>query len=218
MYRICRMLLAILLAFAAQTTILPYFKMWGSVPDLLLCVLLSLAIHAGETSERTIPRIYAGLCLGLFASLILEATYRDAPGLTTVIHVVGALYAALMPAYLSKHLDLKAMGKKARKRLQSIIPSLLIAVGAMASEALHVAYTYLSGVDLTFFHLFRILYATVLAFGIGLIGHRLLAQWVDRPFQATGIGKWLNKRRSKGKPIKTSPTNASPNTSPNTLQ
>ena len=210
------MLLAILLAYTVQTTILPYFKMWGSVPDLLLCVLLSLAIHVGETSERTISRIFAGLCLGLFVSLILEATYRDAPGLTTVIHVVGGLYAALTPAYLKKHLDLKAMGKKARKRLQSIIPSLLVAGGAMISEALHVAYTYLSGVDLTFFHLFRIIYATVLAFGIALVGHRLLAQWVDRPFQAAGIVKWLNKRRSKGKPIKASqktpPANASPET------
>ena len=210
MYRICRMLLAILLAYAAQTTILPYFKMWGSVPDLLLCVLISLSIHAGEASGRIFPRIFAGLCLGLFVSLILEATYRGTPGLTTVIHVVAGLYAALTPAYLNKQLEQRAIGKKARKRLHLAIPSLLIAIGSMASETLHVAYSYLSGVDLTFFHLFRIIYATVISFGIGLIGHRFLSQWVDRPFHATGIAKWIMRRRSKGKPVKSPQTGASP--------
>lgn len=218
MFRICKMLLALLIAYAAQTTLLPYFKMWGSVPDLLLCTLISLSIHAGETSERAILRIFMGLCFGLFVSLILEATYRGAPGLTTVIHVVAGVYAAVTPVHVYKRLEQRAMGKKARKRLQAVIPSLLIAGGALASEALHVAYIYLTGVDLTFLHLFRIVYSTVTAFALGLVGHRLLAQWVERPFESMGIVKWLNKRRSKGKPVAAPQKDASPTAPPSIPQ
>ena len=105
MRRVARAGCAVMLSYLLQATVLPYLKVRGAQPELILVVLFGLGGALG---------MYGGLCAGLSAALILETVGGNIPVFSTVFCAGAGIFGA----FVTKRLDAISLpGNRGRERM-----------------------------------------------------------------------------------------------------
>jgi hypothetical protein len=186
MRRLLRVVLLVVLGFLLQSTVLPYFKVGGVQPDLMHVVLLAIGLCG-------MP--YMAVATGLFAALLLEVLSGDLPGLTAVLALGAPCFGLLAHWWLGK---LALPGSRLRERIIRLAaPVLSAGLFIAAKELIYLGYFYLTGTEIGFSHVLRLLWAAVLAMIIALPVLPYVRAFVLRPADQTFIAKRRAKRGEK---------------------
>lgn len=157
------MLVAVLSAYLIQAIILPDFKIAGVMLDVITITLYACGFSLG---------MYAGIAAGLLGAMILETVGGDLAGLTSVLCVTAGVWGAWVHRRLSAF---SLVGNRRRERLiKRFTPMLAVGAFIVCKELLYLAYFYLTGVDIVFIHVFRVVFAGVLGAAASLA---LLPLW-----------------------------------------
>lgn len=156
---------AVMLSYLLQATVLPYLKVRGAQPELIVVVLFGLGGTLG---------MYGGLCAGLSAALILETVGGNIPVFSTVFCVGAGVFGA----FTAKKLDeLSLPGNRGRERmLRRYAPKAAVALLVLAKELLYIVYFFLTGVSIGGVHIFRMVFSAVEA-GVIALAVLPLVQW-----------------------------------------
>ncbi|MDR0928394.1 MAG: hypothetical protein LBM74_01610 [Oscillospiraceae bacterium] len=188
MRRLLRVVLLVVLAFLIQSIVLPYLKLGGVQPDLLHVTLLAIGLCG---------RRYMAVTTGLFAALLLEVLSGDLPGLTAVLALAAPCFGLLASWWLGK---LEMPGSRLREKLIRLAaPALSAGLFIAGQELIYLAYFYLTGMEIDFAHILRLLWAALLALLIALPVVPFVRGFVLRPADQTFIAKRREKRREKRK-------------------
>lgn len=167
MRRAARAGCAVLLAYLLQSTVLPYLKVRGVEPELILVVLFGLGASLG---------MYGGLCAGLSAALILETAGGNIPVFSTVFCVGAGVFGAFTAKRLN---ELSLPGNRGRERmLRRYAPKAAVALLVLAKELLYIIYFFLTGVTISGIHIFRTVFSAVEAGAIALLVLPLVSWWI----------------------------------------
>ncbi|GHU67686.1 hypothetical protein FACS1894184_07990 [Clostridia bacterium] len=195
-WRTGRKTVVILAAYLIQVAVLPYFKIAGVMPDLMLGVLVALAASMAQREHRVPWRALLGATVGLGSALILEVTRKEPAGLTTVVCVLFGAGACLIPPAVERRLPPGRFSVKRRARIMQFLPCVMIGAAALLKESLMVVYFYLRGVSIGFTHIWRVLLALVLNLGMGFGGYHLLIRWVYCMPGETWVAKAMQRRQA----------------------
>jgi len=189
MRRAFRVTFLVISAFLLQTTALSYFKMSGVMLDLLAILVCAAGYACG---------MYVGMASGLLAALLMEVMAGDLHGLMMVTYVGAGAYGAWVAGRLS---EFTRVGNRMQERLvKRFAPMLAIGLFIIAKETIYVMYFYLSGVDITFMHIFRVAFAGLetVVFSLPLLP---LTYWfLLRKPEDTILAKWFTKRKREEQP------------------
>ena len=147
MRRVARAGCAVMLSYLLQATVLPYLKVRGAEPELILVVLFGLGGALG---------MYGGLCAGLSAALILETVGGNIPVFSTVFCAGAGIFGS----FVTKRLDAISLpGNRGRERmLRRYAPKAAVALLVLAKELLYIVYFFLTGVTISGIHIFRMVF------------------------------------------------------------
>ncbi|MDR1569390.1 MAG: hypothetical protein LBS72_02740 [Oscillospiraceae bacterium] len=196
LWRVWRVAFALLAAYLLQTTLLPYARIAGVTPDLLLAAVIALSASLCASDDGTIWRVMIGLIVGLFAALLMEAADKETPGLTSVVFALAGVAGCLLPGYVESRLHPGRWTPRGRARIMAFLPYAMIGAFALGKEALMTVYFYLRGVSIQRLHIMRVLFAGLLNFGIGMAGSRALVAWVECPANNTWFARYLRRREA----------------------
>lgn len=189
MRKALRVVVAVLTAYLLQATVLPYFKINGVMLDLVSITLCSIGFAAGP---------YVGLTAGLFGALLLEVLGGDLSGYTAVYCIVAGGFGAWIAIRVR---NFKRVGNRALEKLvKRFAPMVAFGVFELAKETIYVIYFYLTGVDIVFIHIFRVLIAGLETMLFSLVLMPLIRGFVLRGPEDTLLAKWLRKRQAKSGP------------------
>lgn len=140
----------VVLSYLLQATLLPFLKVRGAQLDLISLMLFALGSVLG---------MYGGICCGLGAALILESVGGNIAGFTTVFCVLAPVFGA----YVHKRmLDLSLPGNRGRERMiKRLAPKAAVFLFVAAKEAIYVTYFFLTGVNIEFIHVFRVVFTAL---------------------------------------------------------
>lgn len=180
MRRVARAGCAVMLSYLLQATVLPYLKVRGAQPELILVVLFGLGSALG---------MYGGLCAGLSAALILETVGGNIPVFSTVFCAGAGIFGA----FVTKRLDAISLpGNRGRERmLRRYAPKAAVALLVLSKELLYIVYFFLTGVSIGGVHIFRTVFSAVEAGVLALAVLPLVQWWV------THQGKTRAERRAE---------------------
>ena len=180
MRRVARAGCAVMLSYLLQATVLPYLKVRGAQPELILVVLFGLGGALG---------MYGGLCAGLSAALILETVGGNIPVFSTVFCAGAGIFGA----FVTKRLDAISLpGNRGRERmLRRYAPKAAVALLVLSKELLYIVYFFLTGVSIGGVHIFRTVFSAVEAGVLALAVLPLVQWWV------THQGKTRAERRAE---------------------
>ncbi|MDR1600308.1 MAG: hypothetical protein LBS11_10650 [Oscillospiraceae bacterium] len=195
-WRTGRKAFAIVAAYLIQVTVLPYFKVGGVSPDLVLCALVALAASMGGQGYRAPWRALVGGTVGLGAALLMEVTRKEPSGFTTVVCALAGAGACLVPAAVERRLPPGRFTRRRRERIMRFLPCVMIGAAALTKESLMVVYFYLRGVSISFTHIWRALLAALLNLGMGFAGYHLLIRWVYCMPGETWVAKAARRRQT----------------------
>lgn len=167
MRRVARAGCAVMLSYLLQATVLPYLKVRGAQPELILVVLFGLGGALG---------MYGGLCAGLSAALILETVGGNIPVFSTVFCAGAGIFGA----FVTKRLDAISLpGNRGRERmLRRYAPKAAVALLVLSKELLYIIYFFLTGVTISGIHIFRMVFSAVEAGVIALAVLPLVNWWI----------------------------------------
>lgn len=188
MRRVFRAVFMVLLAYLVQATILPYFKIAHMMLDLLSITLYTIGYAFG---------LYGGLMAGGLAALIMEVSAGDLAGLISVFCVLAGAFGAWTTIRLR---SFRIAGKRRREqRVKQFAPMVAIALFVMAKELVYVGYFYITGMDMTFWHIMKAVIAGLYAGGVSLVLLPLIYNFLVRSPEETMLAKWAQKRKDKNK-------------------
>lgn len=196
MRRALRITAAVLLAFLLQSVVLPYFKISGVIIDLIVITLYTIGYALGP---------YAGLTAGMLCALVMEVLSGDLPGLTAVV-CIGAGAFGFWSA--QKIRLFRRPGRRAlEQNIKQFAPVAAVALFEMGKEALYVVYFYLTGMDIVFRHILRILWAGIEVGLFSLFLIPLITGFLRRKPEDTWLAKRIRKRqaRVKARPVQSKP-------------
>ncbi len=152
MRKAARTVVLLLFAYLIQSAMLPYLKINGVMLDLVSVTLYTIGFTYGY---------YAGAMAGLLAALVMEVVGGDLPGYISVACVLAGGFGAYVAVRVSRF---TRVGKRGLERaVKQFAPMVAVGIYVIAKEAVYVVYFYLTGVDIGFIHIFRMLLAGVLA-------------------------------------------------------
>lgn len=188
MRRALRVTAAVLLAYLIQATMLPYFKVNGVMLDLMSITLITVGFSRGA---------YVGFTGGLLAALLMEVATGDLAGLTAVSCISAGAYGA----WLAKRVrEYTKVGNRRQERLvKQLSPMAAAGLFVGLKDAVYVIYFYLTGVDIVFIHIFKVVISVVETALISLLFMPLLNGFLLRKREETLLFKWIVKRRARGK-------------------
>lgn len=186
-----RVVVVVLLAFLLQSTLLPLFKINGIIIDLMSIVLFSVGYVFG---------LYPGLTAGVFSALIMESISGDLPGLTAVI-CVGAGGAGAWMGMNIKGIERPGQ-RRLERRIKRYAPMVLICVFVMLKEFLYVAYFYLNGMEMSFYHIWQMIQSGVYTGAVALVVYPLLQWYLERKPGESLVARVKAKRSEKTSPKK----------------
>lgn len=193
MRTILRIVFVILLAFLLQSTLLPYLRIAGMLPDVITITLFTVGFSLG---------LYYGLMTGVFCALIMEVASGELPALISVI----CLLAAALGAISVKRIDrIQMPGRRGvERRVKQLAPMILIALFVMAKELLYSAYFYLVGMRLSLMHLMRPIAGGLYTGVSALLVFPVVSGFLLRKPEDTMVARWQKRRREKkeAKPVK----------------
>ena len=194
MRRALRVLVAVLSAYLIQAIILPDFKIAGVMLDVITITLYACGFSLG---------MYAGIAAGLLGAMILETVGGDLAGLTSVLCVTAGVWGAWVHRRLSAF---SLVGNRRRERLiKRFTPMLAVGAFIVCKELLYLAYFYLTGVDIVFIHIFRVVFAGVLGAAASLALLPLWRFFLLRRAEDTLLARRIRRHREKKEGGQTSP-------------
>lgn len=196
LWQLWRVAFALVAAYVLQTTLLSYLRIGGVTPDLLLAAVVTLAASLCTSDDNIVWRALVGLIVGLFAALMVEATGKEPPGLTTAALGLSGAAACMLPGYVERNLHPGRWTPKARARIMAALPYIMICALSLGKEALMVVLFYLRGVAIQRIHMYRVLFAGALNLAAGMAGSRALTAWVECPPNNTWAARWLRRRET----------------------
>lgn len=189
MRKAARIVFALLLAYAVQATMLPYFRINGIILDAITVVLYTAGFACG---------MYAGIVTGLFGALLLEVLSGDLPGLTAVMAVATGGFGYYMARWTSRY------ARKDNRRLERLIKGAapVIAVGflVLIREIIFLLYFYLTGAELQAMHIFRAVQCSFITMLCALLLIPVVSRFILRKAEDTWFAKWRKRRRNRKKP------------------
>ncbi|MCL1964751.1 MAG: hypothetical protein FWF69_06795 [Firmicutes bacterium] len=189
MRKALRVTFVVLLAFLLQSTILAYFKAGGVMLDLMVITLCSVGYACG---------IYVGTTAGLLGALVMEALAGDLHGLMAVTCVCAGGYGAWIAGRLQAF---TRVGNRMQERLiKRFAPMLGVGLFIILKEGIYVVYFYLSGVEIAFVHIFRMVFAGIEAALASLLLLPLTYWFLLRSPKDTFFARWLAKREARIRP------------------
>ncbi|MDR1263298.1 MAG: hypothetical protein LBK46_07390 [Oscillospiraceae bacterium] len=191
-----RKAVAILAAYLLQTTVLPYAKIGGVTPDLVLCTLVTLAASMAQREHRVPWRALLGATVGLSVALIMEVSRKEPPGFTTVVCALAGVGSCLLPPAVERRLPPGRFTVKRRASIMRFLPCVMIGAAALLKESLTTVYFYLRGVSITYTHVWRVLLALALNLAVGFSGYHLLIRWVYCMPGETWLAKAMQRRQA----------------------
>ncbi len=199
MRKALRVTFSLLAAFLVQSTVLPYFKAGGVLLDLVTVALFTAGYALGP---------YAGVTAGLFAALLMESLTGDLGGLAAVACVASGAVGAWAAARLKRYVR---PGNRLKERIvRQFGPMVLVGLFVMGKESVNVVYFYLTGVDVSFVHAFRVVFAGCWAALWSLLLIPALVRFLLRKPEETFVAKWAAKRRARVKPEPAAKKTAAP--------
>ncbi len=193
----------ILLAYLFQATALTYFKVNGVTLDLVSVVLYTVGFSLG---------LYAGVTGGLLGALVMEVVSGDLPGVISVSCVAAGALGALVGKRVR---EFTRVGKRTQERLvKRFAPMVVVGLFVIVREAIYVVYFYLTGVDIVFMHISRMLIAGVFAALVAVPLLPVLYGFLTRKDEETFVAKWRRKQKTKGEAKSLSPVKPPPAASP----
>lgn len=196
MRKVVRVIVGVLLAYLLQTTVLTHFKINGNMLDMVSIMLFSIGYALG---------LYAGLMAGLLEALILEVLSGDLPGLTAFLCVAAGAAGAWIAVMLRR---VEVAGNRGLERIiKRFGPMAMVGVFVIAKETIYVAYFYLTGMEVSGWHVWRIITAGLEAAIASILLLPLIFNMTRRRPEDTMIAKWKKRRRAKreAKPAKKQP-------------
>lgn len=194
MRTVARVTVAVLLAYLIQATVLPYFRINGVMLDLIVITVFTAGYTLGA---------YGGIMAGLFAALILESISGDLSGFMAAASVLSGAYGAYVAPKVRGYTK---VGNRRQERLvKRFTPMLAAGLFEVVKEAVYVVYFYLTGVDLAFFHFFRMVFSGIEVALCSVVLMPLLMWFYVRRPENTLAAKWLRRRREKNAPRPVSP-------------
>ena len=193
MRKALRVTFAVLFVYLLQTTVLPYFKINGVMLDLLAITMCCIGFSCG---------MYTGFTAGLFAALIMETVSGDLAGLTAVTYIGAGPFGAWLRRRI---LEFTRVGNRAQERaIKQFAPMVAFGFYVALKETIYLLYFYLTGVDIGFIHIFRVLFAGLQTMLLSFLLLPLEHWYLTRRPEDTFLGRLVAKRRKekKGKPDK----------------
>lgn len=205
MRKVVRIVIAVLLAYAVQATVLPYLRVGGVMLDVMLIVLCTIGYAMGY---------YAGITSGLLAAVILEAVSGDLPGMISFVSVAAGGFGAWAATQARR---ISMPGRRGlEQNIKRYAPMVTATVLEIGKETLYVAYFYLTGMSIAWLHIGRILLAGLMVGVSSLVLMPLVAGFIRRRREDTFIVRRLERRRrrkkDKAKPLEETSAGSTPTT------
>lgn len=191
MRRLIRVTVLVLLSYLLQATILPSFKIGGVILDVMSITIYTIGYACGT---------YSGMMAGVFLAAIVEVVSGDPPGLSLIyvaIGYFGSWVVRKMRAFT------RVGNRTLEHNVKRFAPMVLLGVAAMAKETLYMVYFYLTGMEVGFGHISRVMMSGLWAAIAGFLLLPLEYGILRRKKEDTLLGKWKKRRieKSKAKPI-----------------
>lgn len=186
MRRVVRIVIAVLLAYAVQATILPYFRLGGVMLDLITITLCTVGYTSGY---------YAGLTAGVFCALILETVGGDLPGIVSVSSVAAGVFGAWVASKM-RAFSLPGM-RGVEQNIKRVAPMVAAMLVSLAKEMIYLIYFYLTGMSITLPHIGRVLLAGLEVGVFSLVLMPVIAAFIRRSPEASFVGKRVRRRKAK---------------------
>lgn len=188
MRKVARVVVAVVLSFLLQSTVLPYLKLGRVMLDLMSITLFTIGYALG---------LYAGVMGGLLGAMIMEVLGGNLPGLSAAACLAAGAFGAWMA------MRIRGLTLVGRRGLEGIIkrfaPMVLIALFVLVHEFINLAYFYLTGTDITFSLVFKVLLAAFWAGVFSLVLMPLIYGFVRRKREDTLIAKWVRRQKARNR-------------------
>lgn len=174
-------------AYLLQASLLSYFKINGVMIDVMAITAYSIGYAYG---------IYPGLMSGMIISLIVEVTSGDPAGLSLVYVAIGYLGAWIV----GRMRTFTRVGNRAMEQnIKRFAPLVFLAILAVAKESVYLAYFYLTGMDIAFGHVLKVLLAGLIMGVAALPLLPLLIRFLRRGPEDTFLAKRRARKLEKAK-------------------
>ena len=204
MRKAARVAFSLLLAYLAQATILPYFRIGPIILDVMTVVLYTAGFAGG---------MYTGFVAGLAGALLLEILSGDLPGLSAVFAIATGLFGAYTTVWINRIRE--GDGKKRKEGLlDRALPAGAVFVLVLVREVIYIAYFYLTGADIFFSHIVRAVRCAALSGALAFLLAPPLAAFMTRDRKKTFIANWRRRRRNRKLPKRFGPMIELPKESP----
>ncbi|MBQ8201711.1 MAG: hypothetical protein IJZ74_08095 [Clostridia bacterium] len=137
-----KLLLIVLLGYLAQVTIMPYVKVGGVVPSMLIAVIAIITVGYGKLRA---------LWVGAFYGIVMETMLPTVKMMNLMLYPVSALFCSVFFADKSaSRLQYERSAGKAGRNISPLLRTILCAaMNALIYEIVNVVYMYLGGTALT---------------------------------------------------------------------
>ncbi len=137
-----KLLLVVLLGYLIQVTIMPYVKVGGVVPSLLISVIAIVTVGYGKLRA---------LWVGAFYGIVMETMLPTVPIMNLMFYPVSALFCSVFFADKSaSRLQYERSSGKAGRNISPYLRTVLNAMAiAILYEVVNVVFMYLGGASLT---------------------------------------------------------------------
>ena len=137
-----KLILAILLGYLCQVAVMPYFRVGGITPSLLIATTAIVTIGYG---------LLRGLWTGMFYGIVMEIMLPTVPMLNLLFYPISALLCAAFFADRSEaQLQYqRSIGKRGRNISPLLRTTLFALVNTLLYEIVNLVFMYLSGAEIT---------------------------------------------------------------------
>lgn len=143
-----RMFLVLLLAYLVQVSVMPYMRIGGITPSMIVVTIAVVTVAMGK-----IRAFWAGSFFGI----VLEAMQPTFPLLNLMLYPISALLCSVLFSDKSvQQIDYERSVGKVGRNLTPVVRTPLCAMTIISIyEIVNIIYIYLRGTDLTFTHIGR---------------------------------------------------------------
>lgn len=175
----------VVLAYLLQSTVLPYLKVFGVMIDLMTITVFTIGYACGT---------YAGILSGMMCAMFVEVLAGDPAGLSIVYPVIG--YVGSWSVKRIREYN-RAGNRGFEKNVKRFGPMVLLGGTVAAKEFIYLAFFYLTGMDISFGHVSKVVLSGVVSGILALLLLPVIYRLLLR--EGSLIVKWWKKRRAKSK-------------------
>ncbi len=186
MRRAIRAAVLLLAAYILQSTVMGYLRIGDVIPDLVCLVLFAFGTAFG---------LYGAIVGGIVGALLMEALSGELSGLTAAWCIAASGFAYWTSYQMRK--PLKPGTGQIKKSILRMIPPVAASTVEITKEGIQVFYFYLTGVDIGFMHLYRVMIAGIEMFVLAFFFIGPIRRFLLRPAEQTLISKWWRKHRER---------------------